>query len=43
MLIKIAKKREHEKEKKKMERAAPEIDQNKVDAAINGIIEDLEI
>ena len=43
LLIKIAKKREHEKEKKKMHRTAPEINQDEVDAAIEVIIEDFEI
>ena len=42
LLIKIAREREHEKEKNVIMRAAPAIDQNKVDAAIEGILADLE-
>ena len=42
LLIKIAKKRDKEKEKRKMERAAPEIDQDEVEDAIEGILADLE-
>ena len=42
LLIKIAKKREHEKEKNVITRAAPVIDQDEVEAAIEGIMADLE-
>ena len=42
LLIKIAKKRAKEKEKKKMHRAAPVIDQDEVEVAIEGIMADLE-
>ena len=42
LLIKIAKKREHEKEKNVITRAAPVIDQDEVEAVIEGIMADLE-
>jgi len=42
LLIKLAKQREKEKEKKVVARVAPSIDEAAVNAAIEGIIRDLE-